>query len=125
MAHELTLSGSHAAPAIHANTTQSHAFRELRARFRGTLLRPGEEGYDHARRVWNGAIDRRPALIARCAGADDVQQALLFARERGLPISIRGGGHSVVGYSVVDDGVMIDLSLMKGVSVDPAARVAR
>ena len=98
---------------------------ELRGRFRGALLRPGEEGYEEARRVWNGAIDRRPALIARCAGADDVQQALRFARERELPIAVRGGGHSVVGHSVCDDGVMIDLSHMKAVSVDPAARVAR
>ena len=66
----------------------------LRHRFRGALLRPGEEGYEEARQVWNGAIDRRPALIARCAGADDVQEALRFARERGLGISVRGGGHS-------------------------------
>ena len=93
--------------------------------FRGALLRPGEEGYDEARQVWNGAIDRRPALIARCAGADDVAQILWFARERELPISVRGGGHSIVGHSVRDDGVMIDLSHMKAVTVDPAARVAR
>ena len=73
---------------------------DLRRRFRGALLRPGEEGYDEARRVWNGAIDRRPALIARCAGADDVQAALRFARERDLPVSVRGGGHSVVGHAV-------------------------
>ena len=97
----------------------------LRERFRGALLRPGEEGYDDARRTWNGAVDRRPALIARCAGADDVQQALRFARERDLPVSVRGGGHSVLGHSVCDGGVMIDLSHMKAVSVDPAARVAR
>ena len=97
----------------------------LRGRFRGALLRPGEEGYDEARRIWNGAIDRRPALIARCAGADDVQAALRFAREHDLPVSVRGGGHSVLGHSVCDGGVMIDLSQMKAVSVDPAARVAR
>ena len=97
----------------------------LRGRFRGALLRPGEEGYDEARRPWNGAVDRRPALIARCAGADDVQAALRFARERELPVSVRGGGHSVLGHSVCDGGVMIDLSHMKAVSVDPAARVAR
>jgi FAD/FMN-containing dehydrogenase len=98
---------------------------DLRARFRGALLRPGEEGYEESRRVWNGAIDRRPALIARCAGADDVQEALRFARERDLPVSVRGGGHGVAGHAVCDDGVMIDLSLMKAVLVDPAARVAR
>jgi FAD/FMN-containing dehydrogenase len=98
---------------------------DLRGRFRGALLRPAEEGYDEARRIWNGVIDRRPALIARCAGADDVEQALRFARERQLPVSVRGGGHSVVGSSVCDGGVMIDLSHMKAVSVDPPARVAR
>jgi FAD/FMN-containing dehydrogenase len=98
---------------------------ELRTRFRGALLQPGEEGYDEARRVWNGAIDRRPALIARCAGADDVVEAVRFARERDLLISVKGGGHAVAGHAVCDDGVMIDLSLMKAVSVDPSARTAR
>jgi FAD/FMN-containing dehydrogenase len=98
---------------------------ELRTRFRGALLRPGEEGYDEARRVWNGAIDRRPALIARCAGADDVVEAVRFARERDLVVSVKGGGHAVAGHAVCDDGVMIDLSLMKAISVDPAARTAR
>jgi FAD/FMN-containing dehydrogenase len=98
---------------------------ELRTCFRGALLRPGEEGYDEARRVWNGAIDRRPALIARCAGADDVAEAVRFARERDLVISIKGGGHAVAGHAVCDDGVMIDLSLMKAITVDPAARTAR
>src|SRR5437867_880468 len=97
----------------------------LRGRFRGALLLPGEEGYDEARRVWNGAIDRKPALIARCAGADDVVEALRFARERDLLISVRGGGHSVAGHAVCDGGVMIDLSLMKAIRVDPAARTAR
>lgn len=98
---------------------------DLRPRFRGALLRPGEEGYDEARRVWNGAIDRYPALIARCAGADDVVAAVRFAREQDLLISVRGGGHSVAGHSVCDGGVMIDLSLMKAVHVDPAARTVR
>jgi hypothetical protein len=98
---------------------------ELRTRFRGALLRPGEEGYEEARRVWNGAVDRRPALIARCAGADDVVQAVRFARDRDLPVSVRGGGHAVAGHAVVDGGLMIDLSLMKAVLVDPEERVAR
>jgi FAD/FMN-containing dehydrogenase len=66
--------------------------QQLRGRFRGALLRPGEEGYDEARRVWNGAVDRRPALIARCAGADDVAEAVRFAREQDLLVSVRGGG---------------------------------
>jgi FAD/FMN-containing dehydrogenase len=99
--------------------------RGLRARFRGALLRPGEEGYEEARRVWNGAIDRRPALIARCAGADDVVEAVRFARERDLELSVRGGGHSIAGHAVCDGGVMVDLSLMKAIRVDPAARTAR
>jgi FAD/FMN-containing dehydrogenase len=97
----------------------------LRGHFRGTLLEPGDEGYSEARRVWNGAIDRRPALIARVAGADDVQAAVRFARETDLPVAVRGGGHSVMGYGVGDDGVMIDLSQLKAVSVDPATRIAR
>ncbi len=100
-------------------------FDDLRSRFRGALLRPGEEGYDDARRVWNGAVDRRPALIARCAGADDVATAVRFAREHDLPASVRGGGHGVLGPAVLDDGVMIDLSLLKAISVDPATRTAR
>jgi FAD/FMN-containing dehydrogenase len=98
---------------------------QLRSRFRGALLQPGQEGYDEARRIWNGAIDRRPALIARCAGADDVAEAVRFARERELLVSVRGGGHAVAGHAVCDDGLMIDLSLMKAVRVDPQARTAR
>jgi FAD/FMN-containing dehydrogenase len=101
------------------------ALSGLRARFRGALLRPEEEGYEEARRVWNGAIDRHPALIARCAGADDVVEAVRFARDRDLAVSVRGGGHSVAGHGVVDGGLMIDLSLMKAVRVDPEGRTAR
>jgi hypothetical protein len=97
----------------------------LRAQFRGALLQPGEEGYDEARRIWNGAIDRRPALIARCAGADDVVTAVRFARERDLDVSIRGGGHAVAGHAVCDGGLMIDLSLMKAIRIDSEARTAR
>jgi hypothetical protein len=97
----------------------------LRDSFRGALLRPAEEGYDEARRVWNGAIDRRPAVIARCAGADDVVRAVRFAREREMIASVRGGGHAVAGHAVCDDGLMIDLSLMKRVQVDARARTAR
>lgn len=92
----------------------------VRGQFRGALLLPGEEGYDEARRVWNGAVDRRPALIARCAGADDVVQAVRFARHHDLEVSVRGGGHSIAGLSVCDAGLMIDLSLMKSIRVDPA-----
>jgi FAD/FMN-containing dehydrogenase len=107
------------------DTIKRHLLYELRDRFRGTLLRPGEEGYAEARRVWNGAIDRQPALIARCAGADDVQEAVRFARERDLTVAVRSGGHSVMGYGVCDGGIMIDLSQLKAVSIDPAARTAR
>lgn len=110
---------------IQEGAVGAKALKGLRARFRGALLRPGEEGYDEARRVWNGAIDRRPALIARCAGADDVVEAIRFARESDLLVSVRGGGHAVAGYAVCDGGLMIDLSLMKAVRVDPAARTAR
>lgn len=103
----------------------SAAIDGLRGEFRGALLRPGEEGYDEARRIWNGAIDRRPAIIARCAGADDAVAAVRFARERDLLVSVRGGGHAVAGHAVCDGGIMIDLSLMKAIRVDPEARVAR
>jgi FAD/FMN-containing dehydrogenase len=102
-----------------------NAVESLRRRFRGALLRPEEEGYDEARKIWNGAIDRYPALIARCAGADDVVAAIRFAREHDLLVSVRGGGHAVAGHAVCDGGLMIDLSLMKAITVDPAARTAR
>lgn len=96
----------------------------FRSRFRGALLRTGEEGYDEARRTWNGSIDRHPALIARCAGADDVVEAVRFARDQELIVSVKGGGHSIAGHAVCDDGLMIDLSLMKAVRVDPQAQTA-
>ena len=104
---------------------RSRMFRSLRTRFRGALIQPGEDAYDETRRIWNGAVDRRPALIARCVDADDVVTALRFARDHALPISVRGGGHGVAGNAVYDDAVMIDLTLIKGVSVDPAKRQAR
>ena len=104
---------------------RSRMFRSLRTRFRGALIQPGEDAYDETRQIWNGAVDRRPALIARCVDADDVVTALRFARDHALPISVRGGGHGVAGNAVYDDAVMIDLTLIKGVSVDPAKRQAR
>ena len=106
-------------------TIERSALEELRGQFRGALLQPEEEGYDEARRVWNGAIDRYPALIARCAGADDVVAAMRFARERDLVVSVRGGGHAVAGHAVCDGGIMIDLSLMKAIRVDPVGRTVR
>ncbi len=93
--------------------------------FRGPLITPDDPAYDEARSTWNGLVDRRPALIARCLGNSDIVAALAFARERGLPVAVRGGGHSVAGYGVCDDGVVIDLSAMRGVRVDAAARTAR
>lgn len=97
----------------------------LRSLQRGPVLRPGDRGYDQARRVWNGMIDRRPALIARCSGAADVGNAVRWARERDLVVSVRGGGHSFPGHSVCDDGLMIDLQPMKSVRVDPVMQRVR
>ena len=104
--------------------TRTIALDELGESLRGELLLPTSSGYDAARRVWNGAIERRPASIARCAGVADVVAAVRFARERDLEIAVRGGGHNVAGTAVCDDGMVIDLSAMRGVSVDPASRTA-
>jgi FAD/FMN-containing dehydrogenase len=101
------------------------AIEEFKAGLRGALLRPGDDGYDAARRVWNGMIDRTPALIARCAGVADVIAAVHFARKTGLPVTVRGGGHNVTGTAVCDGGLMIDISPMKGIRVDPQALTAR
>jgi FAD/FMN-containing dehydrogenase len=100
------------------------AVEELRAGLRGSVLTPGEPGYDEARSVWNAMIDRRPALIARCRGTADVLAGVEFAREHGIPLSIKGGGHNISGLAVADDGLVLDLSLMRSVWVDPEARVA-
>jgi FAD/FMN-containing dehydrogenase len=96
----------------------------FRGGFRGGLISPGDERYDAARAVWNGAIDRHPALIARAAGPADVAAAVRFARERGLPVSIRGGGHSAAGFAVADGALMLDLSGMKTARIDPDAHTA-
>src|SRR5436190_2697468 len=101
------------------------AVEELASGFAGSLVQPGDEGYDEARAVWNGLSDRHPALIARCATAADVQAAVDFARTNDLTVAVRGGGHSAPGYGTCDDGVVIDLSPMKGIEVDPEARTAR
>lgn len=98
---------------------------EFEAPFRGQLVRPAEPGYDEQRKVWNGSINRKPALIARCAGVADVIAAVRFARKNGLAVAVRGGGHSFPGLSVCDGGIVIDLSLMKGIRVDPEAGTAR
>jgi FAD/FMN-containing dehydrogenase len=98
---------------------------DLKASLRGELLVPGQSGYDQARKVWNGAFDRRPSLIARCVGAADVTQAVTFARAHNLLVAVRGGGHSLSGQSVCDRGLVIDLSRMRSVRVDPIALTAR
>jgi hypothetical protein len=98
---------------------------EFTVRLRGSLLRPGDDGYDAARRVWNGMIDKHPGLVVHCAGVADVIAAVTFARENDLLVAVRGGGHSAAGLGTCDDGVLIDLSLMKGVQVDPLARTVR
>ena len=98
---------------------------ELRPRLRGPLLAAGDAGYDDARAVWNAMIDRRPAAIARCLGVADVVAGVQFARDHRLELSIKGGGHNIAGLAVCDGGLMLDMSLMRGVWVDPAARTAR
>jgi len=98
---------------------------QLAPSFTGQLLQPQHAEYDSARRVHNGLVDRRPALIARCAGTADVADAVKLARALNLPVAVRGGGHNVAGRATIDDGVMIDLSTMKGIHVDAVARTAR
>ena len=97
---------------------------ELAQALRGQLITPGDPGYDEARTIWNGAHDRRPALIVRCAGVADVMRAVEFARSEELVVSVRGGSHSIPGFSTNDGGIVIDLSPMKGITVDPQARRA-
>ncbi|MFG2822807.1 FAD-binding oxidoreductase [Kitasatospora sp. NPDC048365] len=97
----------------------------LREGFRGQVVVPGDAGYDAARAVWNGAIDRRPEVIARCTGTADVLRAVTVAREHGLLTAVRGGGHNIAGLAVCDGGMVIDLSAMRGVRVDPQRRIAR
>src|SRR5262245_11629836 len=101
------------------------ALADLTPHFRGELIRPGGAQYDAARAIWNGAIDRRPGLITRCTGSADVRAAGRFARDRDLLVAVRAGCHNVAGTAVCDGGLVIDLSPMKGLWVDPAGRTAR
>src|ERR671934_1228101 len=94
-------------------------------RFAGQLIRPADVAYREARRIWNDTIDRRPALIARCASADDAAIALAHALREGLPVAVRGGGHNVAGSALVDGGVVIDFSGLRSVAVDAERRIAR
>src|SRR5713101_4355533 len=106
-------------------TLDPKAIDEFKGRLRGTLLVPGAPGYDEARAIWNAMIDRRPALIVRCLGVADVLTSLRFARDHGIALSIKGGGHNISGLAVCDAGLLLDMSLMRGVWVDPSARLAR
>lgn len=101
------------------------ALGELEGSFRGQLIRPGEPTYDEQRKIWNGSIERFPALIARCAGVADVIAAVRFARDAGLVVAVRSGGHSFPGHSLCDGGMVIDLGPMKGIRIDPEGRTAR
>ncbi len=102
----------------------SEALQQFKSSLRGALLFPGDDGYDKARTVWNAMIDRHPALVVRCAGVADVQRAVAFARKYALLTAIKGGGHNIAGNAVCEGGLLIDLSSLRSVRVDPVARVA-
>src|SRR5262245_35601392 len=106
-------------------TLEETAVAELAAGFRGSIIGRDDPDYDETRKIWNGSIDRRPALIARCAGVADVISAVKWARKNGVLAAVRSGGHSFPGLCIADDTLMIDLSPMKGVRVDPVERTAR
>src|ERR1700730_19292843 len=106
-------------------TPDEPTLAEFKTSLRGALIRPDDNGYDAARKIHNAMIDRRPDFIVRCAGVADVIQAVNFARSHGLLVAIRGTGHNIAGNSLCDGGLVIDLSLMKSVRIDPGARIAR
>ena len=106
------------------NTSTNEQLNALQTSLRGQLLQAGDAGYDAARAIWNGMINRRPALIVRCAGTADVRTALAYARDHGLSLAVRGGGHNIAGSALCDDGLVIDLSAMKSVQIDPEQRRA-
>lgn len=118
LTQELTVVDDEARP-------DKEAIENLKSSLRGELCLPGDGGYEKARSIWNGMIERRPRWVARCAGAADVIAAVNFARDNDLLLSVRGGGHNVAGSAVTDGGLMIDLSLMRGIDVDPDRRIAR
>src|SRR5271165_2292786 len=98
---------------------------QLKSSFRGELIQPADAGYESARKVYNGMIDKRPRLIARCVDVADVIAAVNFGRDQGLLVAIRGGGHNGPGLGSCNDGLVVDLSMMKSVRVDPASRTVR
>jgi FAD/FMN-containing dehydrogenase len=106
------------------NEIDAKKIEELKRRFTGTVILPGDGEYDEARTIWNAMIDKRPAIIARCAGTEDAVAALAFARETDIPFSVRGAGHHIAGNSLCEDGLVIDLSHMRAVTVDPDAKRA-
>ncbi len=108
------ITNSGAATVVQASTVQA-----LQASVHGTVIRPGDADYERARKTWNGMIDKHPALITRCTEVADVVAAVRFARDHDLLVDVRGGGHSLPGFSVCDGGVVLDLSPMKGIRVDP------
>ncbi|MEO7359782.1 MAG: FAD-binding oxidoreductase [Gemmatimonadaceae bacterium] len=110
---------------LHNGMPDEAALAGFKSLVRGTLLTPESPDYNAVRTIWNAMIDRKPAIIVRCAGAADVMKAVTFAREHSMLISVRGGGHSAAGSSLCDGGLMIDLSLMRGLRVDPVSRTAR
>jgi hypothetical protein len=116
---------SHEEDSMSSVTTPASAARHELGSFEGQLIGPEDAEYDEARKVYNAMIDKRPALIARCARPEDVARAIGFAREHALPLAVRGGGHNGAGLGTCDDGVVIDLSLLRGIQVDPQARTVR
>lgn len=106
-----TIEGGHA-------SLEENKIKEFGTGFRGDVFTTGKHGYDSARKIWNGMFDRKPAIIARCIGTSDVIKALNFARENNLEFTVKGGGHNSAGTAVSDDGIMIDLSLMRRVTVN-------
>ncbi len=106
-------------------TVTKAALKEFQASLRGPLIMPGNANYEAARQVWNGMIDKHPAMIARCTGSADVMQAVDFARDNDLLVAVRGGGHSISGKGVCEGGLVIDLSALRGCRVDPAKKTAR
>ena len=106
------------------DTVTSEQFNDFRTRLRGSLLTPADAGYDSARQIWNAMIDKRPAAIVRCAGPADVLAAVTYARDNKLPLAVRGGGHNIAGSALCDDGLVIDLSAMRSVQIDPERRRA-
>ena len=106
-------------------STASRDLTALRNAMTGAVIEPGQDGYDEARKVWNADIDRRPAVVAQCASAQDVAAAIRYATAEGLEVAVRGGAHSISGQSAVDDGIVVDLSRMRAVAVDPENRRVR